>query len=163
MSLPSPPPAPSINSKIDLSWKQRVGFPILIAVPILALFGIFGEARTHTHASSRSIDMEVSYPSRFRYRQVQPLRVTVRNFSAVLADTIRVSFDTAYVSRFSSVRFDPAAKSAYTVDLTDVKPSESRLVSVELWGQDYGNHRGTVVARHNADSAIVHLTTLVFP
>ena len=74
-----------------------------------------------------------------------------------------VSFDTGYVSRFSSVRFDPATNSAYTVDLVDVKPSESRLISVELWGQDYGSHRGTVVARHGSDSAIVHLRTFVFP
>ena len=163
MSLPSPPPPPPIDPKIDLTWKQRIGFPILLAVPILALFGIFGETRGHAHTTSGSIDVEVSYPARFRYRQVQSLRVSVRNLSSLVADTMKVSFDTAYVARFSSVRFDPAAKSAYTVDLTDVKPSESRLVSVELWGQDYGNHRGTVVARHGSDSAIVHLRTLVFP
>jgi hypothetical protein len=163
MSLPSPPPAPSINPKIQLTLKQRIGLPILLAVPILALFGIFGETEAHAHTTSGSIDLEVSYPARFRYRQVQSLRVSVRNLSSGVADTITVSFDTAYVSRFSSVRFEPATKSAYTVDLTDVKPSESRLVSVELWGQDYGYHRGTVVARHGSDSAKVHLRTLVFP
>jgi hypothetical protein len=163
MSDLSPPRAPSIDPKIVLSWKQRIGFPILLAIPILALFGIFGETRAHAQSTSGSIDLEVSYPARFRYRQVQSLRATVRNLSPVVADTVRVSFDTAYIARFSSVRFDPAAKSAYAVDLIDIKPSESRLVSVELWGQDYGNHRGTIVARHGSDSAIVHLRTLVFP
>jgi hypothetical protein len=163
MGSPSPPPAPSFDPKIELSWKQRIGFPILIAIPILALFGIFGESRGKAHAASGSIDIAVSYPTRFRYRQVQSLRATVRNLSQVAADTIRVSFDTAYVSRFSSVRFDPAAKTAYSVDLIDVKPSESRLVSLELWGQDYGNHRGTITARRGSDSAIVRLHTLVFP
>jgi hypothetical protein len=163
MPDPSPLHAPWIDSKIKLSWKQRIGFPILLAIPILALFGIFGETRAHAHSTSGSIDLEVSYPARFRYRQVQSLRATVRNLSPVVADTVRVSFDTAYIARFSSVRFDPAAKSAYAVDLIDIKPSESRLVSVELWGQDYGNHRGTIVARHGSDSAIVHLRTLVFP
>jgi hypothetical protein len=146
-----------------LSWQQRIGFPILLAVPILALFGIFGETRAHAHATNGSIDVVVSYPARFRYRQVQSMRVTVRNLSPVVADTVKVAFDTAYITRFSSVRFDPATKSAYTVDLTDVKPSESRLVAVELWGQDYGSHRGTIVAHHGSDSAIVHLRTLVFP
>jgi|ERR1700674_1516131 hypothetical protein len=163
MTLPSPPPAPSISPKIELTRKQRIGIPILLAVPILALFGVFGETQAHAHTTSGSIDVEVSYPARFRYRQVQSLYVSVRNLSPIVADTIRVSFDTAYVSRFSSVRFDPAAKSAYTVELTDVKPTESRLISVELWGQDYGSHRGTVVARHGNESAIVHLKTLVFP
>ena len=77
MSLPSPPPAPSINLKIQLTLKQRIGLPILLAVPILALFGIFGETQAHAHAASGSIDLEVSYPARFRYRQVQSLRVSV--------------------------------------------------------------------------------------
>ena len=160
---PSPPRAPSIEPKIELTRKQRIGIPILLDVPILALFGLFGETQGHAHTTSGSIDLEVSYPARFRYRQVQSLDVSVRNLSTSVADTIKVSFDTAYISRFSSVRFDPAARSAYTVDLTDVKPSESRLVSVELWGQDYGSHRGTVVARHGTDSPIVHLSTFVFP
>ncbi len=163
MSSPAPPPVPSIDPKIELSWKQRIGFPILLAIPILALFGIFGESRARAHTTNGSIEMDVSYPTRFRYRQVQSLQVSVRNLDQVAADTIKVAFDTAYVTRFSSVRFDPAAKSAYTVDLTDVRPSESRLVSVELWGQDYGNHRGTVTARRGSDSATVHLRTLVFP
>ncbi|MDP9202968.1 MAG: hypothetical protein M3P26_13710 [Gemmatimonadota bacterium] len=163
MPDPSPPRAPSIEPRLELSWKQRIGLPILLAVPILALFGVFGESQDHARATSASLDMTVSYPSRFRYRQVQSLHVTVRNLSPVVADTVAVAFDTAYISQFSSVRFDPAPKSAYTVDLVNVKPSESRLVSVELWGQVYGNHRGTIVARHGTDTVIVHLRTLVFP
>jgi hypothetical protein len=135
----------------------------MVAISILALFGVFGESEAHARATSASLDMMVSYPSRFRYRQVQSLHVTVRNLSTTVADTVKVAFDTAYISRFSSVKFDPAPKVAYTVDLAELKPSESRLVSVELWGQDYGNHRGTIVARHGTDSAIVHLRTLVFP
>ena len=135
----------------------------MVVIPILALFGVFGESQTRARATSASLDMMVSYPSRFRYRQVQSLHVTVRNLSSTVADTVKVAFDTAYISRFSGVRFDPAPKAAYTVDLTDLKPSDSRLISVELWGQGYGNHRGTIVARHGTDSAIVHLRTLVFP
>jgi hypothetical protein len=159
----SPPQAPSIHPKIELSWKQRIGFPVLLLVPLLALFGMFGESQAHYHTSSRSLDVSVDYPTRFRYRQVQSLHVTVRNVSPNVADTIRVSFDTAYISRFSSVRFDPATKSAYTVELTSVRPSESRWVSVELWGQDYGIHRGAIVVRNGSDSVLVHLRTLVFP
>jgi len=163
MPDPSPPRAPSIEPRIQLSWKQRIGFPIMVVIPILALFGVFGESQTRARATSASLDMMVSYPSRFRYRQVQSLHVTVRNLSSTVADTVKVAFDTAYISRFSSVRFEPAPKAAYTVDLTDLKPSDSRLISVELWGQVYGNHRGTIVARHGTDSAMVHLRTLVFP
>jgi hypothetical protein len=154
---------PVIKAKIELSWKQRLGFPILIAIPILALFGIFGEREARIRVTSGTLDVRVSYPTRFRYRQVQSLDVSVSNLSERVLDTVSVSFDTAYISRFSGVRFDPAARTAYTVDLTNVKPSESRLVSVELWGQDYGNHRGSIVVRYGSDSTMAHLKTLVFP
>src|SRR2546423_5707899 len=162
-AVTAPPPAPSIDPKLELSWQQRVGIPILLAIPILPLFGVFGESRALAHTTTGSMDIAVSYPTRFRYRQVQSLRVSVRNLTPAIADTMRVSFDTAYITRFSSVRFDPAAKSAYSVDLTNVKPSESRLISVELWGQDYGNHRGTITVRQGSDSAVVHIHTLIFP
>jgi hypothetical protein len=163
MPDPSPPRAPSIEPRIHLSWKQRLGFPIMLVIPILALFGVFGERDAHARAKSASLEMIVSYPSRMHYRQVQLLQVTVRNLSSTVADTVKVAFDTSYISRFSGVRFNPSPKTAYTVDLTDVKPSETRLVSVELEGQVYGSQRGAVVARHGTDSAMVHLRTLVFP
>jgi hypothetical protein len=158
--LPQPP---SIVPKIHLSWKQRLGVPVLLAIPILALFGIFGERTAATHVTTSSLDMVVSYPSRLHYRQVQSLQVSIRNLSARVLDTVSVVFDTAYVSRFTGVKFEPPAESPYTVDLTSVKPGESRLVSIELWGQDYGRHRATIVARTGSDSAMVRFTTIVFP
>src|SRR5256885_5271913 len=100
---------------------------------------------------------------RFRYRQVQPLHLSVRNVSTQPLDTITVSFDTAYISRFSSVRFDPPTKKAYAIELTGVKPMESRFIAVELWGQDYGMHRGSIVARAGTDSAVLRFRTFVFP
>ena len=143
--------------------KQWIGFPIMLAIPIAALFGLFGERTALSRVKSASLDVAVSYPERFRYRQVQPLHLTVRNLSSQAIDTVTVSFDTAYISRFSSVRFDPPAKRAYTIELTDVKPTESRFVAVELWGQDYGMHRGAIVARAGTDSAVVRIRTFVFP
>lgn len=140
-----------------------IGIPLILAIPVLALFGVFGERHDVVHASSASLDMRVSYPERFHYRQVLSLRVNVRNISAQPMDTIRVSVDTAYIGRFSSVRFDPPARRAYTVDLTDVQPSESRLVAVELWGQDYGRHPGSVIARAGSDSVVARFRTIVFP
>jgi hypothetical protein len=163
MPDPSPTRPPAIEPQIRLSWRQKVGIPILLAIPILALFGVFGGRETSSHARSATIDLTVAYPSRLRYRLMQPLHLTVRNLSPATADTVSVSFDTAYISRFASVKFDPPLKEAYIVDLTQVKPSESRLVSVELWGDIYGNHPGTIVARHGTDSAIVKLRTFVFP
>ena len=135
----------------------------MLTVPILALLGLFGERTALARGRSAALDVAVSYPERFRYRQVQPLHLTVRNLSSLPLDTITVSFDTAYISRFSSVRFDPPVRKTYAVELTDVKPMESRFVAVELWGQDYGIHRGAIVVRGGTDSAVVHVRSFVFP
>lgn len=157
------PTAPAVAPKISFSRKKQIGFPLIIAIPILALFGVFGERAASTHGSSASLDMSVSYPARLHYRQVMPLRVSIRNLSSTPIDTLSVSFDTAYIARFSSVKFDPSLRDAYKVDLVDVKPSESRIVSVELWGQDYGRHWGTVIARAGTDSVVARFRTIVFP
>lgn len=158
--LPQPP---SLKPKLQLTRKQWIGFPIMLAIPIVALLGLFGERTTLARARSASLDVAVSYPEKFRYRQVQPLHLSIRNLSTQALDTITVSFDTAYISRFSSVRFDPPTKKAYAIELTDVKPMESRFIAVELWGQDSGMHRGTIVARAGTDSAVVRIRTFVFP
>ncbi|MGH7650274.1 MAG: hypothetical protein ACREMS_00375 [Gemmatimonadaceae bacterium] len=157
------PTAPQIAPKIQFSRKKMIGFPLIIAIPILALFGVFGERSSSTRTSNASLDMSVAYPERLHYRQVLPLRVSVRNLSPNTIDSLSVTFDTAYIAHFSSVQFDPPLRAAYEVDLSNIKPSESRIVSVELWGQDYGRHRGTVIARTGADSVVARFTTIVFP
>ena len=45
----------------------------MLTVPILALLGLFGERTALAGARSATLDVAVSYPERFRYRQVQPL------------------------------------------------------------------------------------------
>src|SRR5206468_10420303 len=96
-----------------------------------------GEQQSSLHAASHALDMSIRYPRRFRYRQIQSLEVTVRNTSDQTIDTISVSLDTAYISRFSSVRIDPAPRSAFVVALTGVRPGESRFFSADLWAGRY--------------------------
>ena len=154
-----PPTAP----RLSFTRKQYLGLPLLAAIPVLTLFGVFGESRASVHAASSALEMTVRYPSRFRYRQVQSLEVAVRNVSPRILDTITVSLDTAYITRFSSVRIVPAPSDAYVVKLVDVKPMESRLVSAELWGERYGSHEGRIVASTHSDSASTLIRTMVFP
>lgn len=158
-----PPAAPSIIRRIALTRKQWIGIPILAAIPVLTLLGVFGERAATTRASSRSLALVVRYPERFRYRQLQPLHVTIRNVSNRVLDTVWVWLDTSYVSRFSSVRIDPAPRSAFVVPLAMVAPGESRLVAAELWGEQYGVHHGLIMARSTSESVSVAIRTVVFP
>lgn len=146
-----------------LTVKQRIGVPLIAAVPLLAVLGVFGESTSSASARSASLEVRVSYPARFRYRQIQALRVDVRNTSPAPLDTVKVSVDTAYVSRFSSVRFDPAPTAAYVVPLTRLRPGEHGLVSVELWGEQYGLHRGRITVTAPGDSVAISISTFVFP
>ena len=158
-----PPEAPEIERRISLTAKQRMGLPLLAAVPLLALLGLLGEQSRTVHAASASFTVDVTYPLRFRYRQIQPLRVSVRNTWRDTIDTARVSFDTAYISRFSSVRFDPSVTSAYVVPITHLTPLASGLASVELWGERYGMHHGTITVSTSTESITVGIATFVFP
>jgi hypothetical protein len=161
--LHEPTQPPQTRPRFTLTRKQRLGLPLLAAVPLLTLFGVFGERRETTRAVSPSVEMTVHYPSRFRYRQAQSLEVSVRNVSGRALDTVRVSLDTGYITRFSSVRIEPAPRVAFVVTLTDLAPAEARLITAELWGEQYGSHHGRIVAATHADSAQAVIRTIVFP
>jgi len=158
-----PAHAPQIRRRVAFTRKQLIGVPLLAAVPIMSLLGVFGERRSELNAASRSVAMSIRYPARFRYRQVQPLDIAVRNISGRVIDTIEVSLDTAYISRFSSVRIEPAPRIAFVVTLTDVRPGDSRLISAELWGEGYGRHHGRISATTRSDTAAATVRTVVFP
>ncbi|HEY5062031.1 MAG TPA: hypothetical protein VII52_10875 [Gemmatimonadaceae bacterium] len=160
---PRPADPPTVERRVVLTAKQRIGVPLIAAVPLLALLGLFGESSNTASVRSASLEVRASYPTRFRYRQIQALRVDVRNISRVTLDTVMVSVDTAYVSRFSSVRFDPAPTAAYVVPLTHLRPGEHGLVSAELWGEQYGRHRGRITVTAPGDSVAISISTFVFP
>lgn len=158
-----PSQAPPVSPHVSLSLRQWIGLPLIAAVPILTILGVFGERATQVSARSIALDVHVTYPVRFRYRQVQSLRVSVRNVSPDTLDSVSVSFDTAYIQRFSSVRFDPAIFSAYVARISKLAPGSTGSVFVELWGEQYGRHLGRVTITTRGDSVDIPLSTFVFP
>jgi hypothetical protein len=152
-----------VRRRLALTRKQKLGLPLIVAIPVLTLLGVFGEHRAETHAASPSVVVDIQYPDRFRYRQVEWLDIAVRNRAGVEIDTVHVWLDTAYVTRFSSVRIEPAPTAAFRVDLVHVKPGESRLVRAELWGEQYGRHIGEIIISTRRDTASALITTFVFP
>ncbi|GAC1476776.1 MAG: hypothetical protein NVS1B4_18250 [Gemmatimonadaceae bacterium] len=149
--------------RLLLTRKQRWGLPVLFAVPVLALAGVFGERRAEARSGSAVLDLRVTYPERFRYRQIESLRVTVRNTSGHRLDTVTVAFDTSYMGRFASVHFNPAVRAPYSLPLVTLAPGEARLITVELSGNRYGRHTGRITASTGPDSLVVPVTTIVFP
>jgi hypothetical protein len=159
----APPQAPTTTRRFALTKKQIVGLPLIASVPLLCLLGFFGERSERTTMVSTLLEVAIKYPSRFRYRQFEGLEISVRNRGTRVVDTVHVWLDTAYITRFSSVRIVPTPSRAFTVDLLQVRPGESRLVDAELWGERYGLHRGRIIVTGNDDTARVAISTFVFP
>ncbi|HEX2167380.1 MAG TPA: hypothetical protein VHG09_09145, partial [Longimicrobiales bacterium] len=55
--LPDPPGPPEIERKLSMYRFQLIGLPFLLAIPLLALFGVFGESRSDLRAESGSLEV----------------------------------------------------------------------------------------------------------
>lgn len=147
-----------------LHWYQWVGIPLLALFVILALLGTFGPSQAEASRSDAQLSLRVEYPSRFRYKQIAPLRVWVANIGSLPLDTVTVVFDRQYINQFSQVSFTPSAEKAYEIELVAIMPGETNLVQVQLRAESYGAHPGVIQATTGgADTVTVQLSTLVFP
>lgn len=144
---------------------QWIALPLLFLIPILAVFGVFGETWSRGHDASAELDLRIEYPTRYRYKQINTVEVHAQNVSSRTLDTVVVSFDPEYVRRFSTLMFIPSPAKPFEIELLDVKPGETRLVWAELQGERYGRHRGHVEAyrRGSPDTARVFLSTIIYP
>jgi hypothetical protein len=156
--------APHVPRKVRLWWHQWIGIPVLFALPILSLLGVFGESSAKSSAKSALLELEVEYPDRLRYWQIRPLEVSVRNSSQQPLDHVEVKFDPTYINSFADVTFTPGVEKAYTVTMRNLAPGESRLVSVELRADHYGTHEGAIEAfSDSVRLAGVNVSTFTFP
>lgn len=160
-----PPQPPEIGRKLDLPMSQVAVVLLFAAIVMLAAFGFFGETRgTTSSRGSTSLELNVDYPARFRYKQINPLQVFVTNRTAALLDTVTVAFDTAYIAPFSNESFTPSAVRAWEVELTGLKPGETRRIEVGLQGERYGRHTGSISAYFTgSDTATATVSTIIFP
>jgi hypothetical protein len=158
-----PPRPPEHDRGIQLNRTQLIGVPLLALIPLLAIFGAFGERWETQIADRGALHTVVEFPDRFRAKLSKPISVLVENRSAMTLDSVEVAFDSSYVERFAGVSFLPDVRHAYTVVLHDVKPGETQRVHVELEGDRAGRHRGRVVVRSGGDSSVVSIHTIVFP
>ena len=82
----------------------------MMLIPILALLGVFGQTAGSEDASNPPLQMHVEYPTRFRYKLIDSIRVSLFNTSNQVIPSVNVHFDRAYIDQFSTVTFSPAIK-----------------------------------------------------
>jgi hypothetical protein len=157
------PRAHTNSPHVQLTRKQWIGLPVLALVPLLALLGVLGDRERTIAIASPSLGITINYPERMRYRQSELLEISVVNRGQRVLDTVLVSIDTSYLSRFIGVRGTPPPATDFSVPLLGVQPGESRLLSVELTGNRYWRHPATVSATTGPERTTVAFSTLVFP
>jgi hypothetical protein len=163
-----PPSPPEIKRRVQFHRLQMVGVPLLMLISILALAGVFGEDSYSVNDSNSQLLIEVEYPTRFRYKMINPIRVSVKNVSTQPLATVQVNFDRAYIDSFSGVSFTPdvalITDAVYVLELTDLQPQETQMLTVEIQANKYWRQRGAVTAvPENDESVTVSLDTFVFP
>jgi hypothetical protein len=140
----------------------------MMLIPILALFGIFGETVHQVTASSPNLEMHIKFPARFRYKMIDSITVLLHNTSGQPLTSVVVTFDRGYIQGFSTVTFTPSVKhvteDVYLLELSDLQPGETRVISVSIQAEHYGSHRGTITAKpENGDAIQTSIYTLTFP
>lgn len=162
-SLPDPPDAPEHQGRVSLYRFQLIGLPFILALPVLAMLGVFGERWATEEASAGDIAASVRYPTVFRYKMIDEIELLVSNRGSVAIDTITVSLDAGYATKFSTINAVPPFTGPFEVSLPAVAAGESRRVRIEIQAERYWRHAGELTVRSDRDTARIRLTTTVFP
>lgn len=159
-----PPQPPEMARRARIHGYQWIGLSIMGAVVLAAMLGAFGETRRDGSTRVDGLSVEHRHPTRFRYKTIDAITLTVTNTSGSMLDTVTVSFDTAYMNRFSNVSIVPSPARAWDVELVDVQPGESRIVVAEIQAEHYWRHAGTIeVSGPGTDTARIDIATISIP
>lgn len=165
--VPQLPPAQDFQRKLQFHRAQRIGIPLIMLIPILALLGLFGESYAEVRASGDALELRVEYPIRNRYWMATFIEISVRNTSISAIEMLTVNLDRVYVDSFSETDFTPNVDDTtdefYQIEFSDVQPNETRRVKIQLRGRDYGRQMGSIRATSDTDAVEVAVDTFIFP
>lgn len=160
----NPLQAPKLPRRIRFWRFQWFGLPVIFAIPILALAGVFGVRTAVSETDGQGLALKVEYPERFRYGLSEPIRVELRNDSNRIMRDVRIAVNPDYLRKFSQVELPPEAVSANEIRLPQLSPGELRTVVLEIQAESYGRHKGSVSAGAGKEEFVrAELHTMVFP
>src|SRR5690606_2632222 len=144
--LPQSLEAPERPRRLRFHRYQWVGLPLLVLVPVLALFGFFGRTDARADGIGAGLVLSVHYAGRQRVTQPNTVEVLVENTSGRRLDTVVVAFAPEYVRAFSSPTFMPEPTQPFEVEIPSLGSGEVGRVRAEMKGEAIGRHRGAVWA-----------------
>jgi len=162
--ISQPPKPPKISRYLSPPWSRIIGVLIILTIPLLALFGVFGIKRTSQQITGDGIKVYMSYATLHRFKTVELIDMDVGNISPNPLPKITIVFDTGYIAGFSKVEFMPHIEQAYEIVLNDVLPHERRKVIVELEAKKYGRCDGTIhIHTEGASPLSMYISIFVYP
>lgn len=155
---------PDIPGRIRLWGYQWFGVFFLFLIPVLALFGVFGEGTKEMRETAQGLEAVIRYPTVARYGQSGSLQIELINRSDQAMDDLKTVFTADYIHQFSDVSFVPESIRTYEVHVGTLAPGRSRFVLVQMKANQYGRHDGEVrVLNSTSDLMSVPVRTVVFP
>lgn len=166
--IPQPPDPPSVERHLHFHPVQAIGVPLILLIPVLALFGVFGEGITSARASQGPIEASIEYPSKMRYKTIDVVDLVITNTSQQTVAGTTVTVDRAYLDGFTSVSFTPDVKTItgeeYVVEVGEIPAGESRVVSIDIQAERYGGYDGDLsIATDGAPLLVFELSTFNYP
>lgn len=163
-----PPPPPPFQRKIVIEPVQAIGVSVLAAIVVAALTGVLGQRPGQAQASGGGLEVRVDYPEVLRYKNAQPLAISIRNAGTAPVRQVEVRLDRSYLDAFEDVRFTPDAREIgarhVTVVLAEVPAGESRTVLAWLEAHERGRlHARLQVAADSRPALDLDWSTTVLP
>jgi hypothetical protein len=159
-----PPPAPDVSRHVRLYRGQWVGVPILVLIPVLALFGVFSENRSHLESAADGLDITIDHPTRLRTGQRTYIEVRVSNRSAGPAEDVTVRFDPRYFQHSLDLLFIPAPAVPYEVTLPPLASGADGRVRVEFDPEKPWRRSGGIsVSQRGRDVVHARVSTFILP
>lgn len=161
--LPDPPDAPETRRRLSLNVSQRVGLPVLLAIPLLALSGLLGEREATADDANGSLNVEARWPATLRYRTSGSLALRIRNLAHMQLDSVVVRIDSAWTAGFSELNAVPPFRDVFELVVLDLPPGGDARVLIEFNAQRYGHHQGDLRLSSGLDSLRIPIGTRILP
>lgn len=163
-----PPQAPDIPRQWKFYNYQYIAIPLLLLIPVLALFGVLGETSTTVEAADEGLVLRVHYPDRAHYEAYNHIEVTVRNESAGTLSGVTIEFDRELLGQFSQLSVNPSlseiTETVYRVELDDIESGGERVVTLDYQPDMNGSHDSWVrLTADGFEPVQADISMFVFP
>lgn len=165
----SKPESPPFHPrKLRFNRAQLIGIPLLLIVPVLAMFNIFGPSRREVNVASQALHVRIKYPRCLHFSTSDRIEVEVRNTGPAPLEDLAATLSRDYLAACGNLAVFPDASeldaSGLRIRLGRVPPGETRQAWIQVQGDFYGSHAGEIrVTAGDASLATAPISTFIIP